>query len=105
MAGVVITVSVGGGAASLADDLDAALEEEGWEWVIVRGPHACGPCRANQNPHNIPCAQCTGYTRTGDTDGPDDDADDSFQCQCRVFLRRKHGGDMNDEDLNSLDHL
>jgi hypothetical protein len=104
MAGVVITASVSGGG-TVADDLDAALDDEGWEWVIVRGPHACAPCRANENPHNIPCAQCTGYTRTHDTDGPDDDADDQFQCQCRAVLRRKDGGDMHDDDPNSLEHL
>lgn len=109
MAGVHITASVGGGgagdiASDIAGDLVTALEDEGYEWVVVHGPHACGPCLANKDPKNVPCAQCTG-NRAGHGDDPDGDEDDQFQCQCRVKLRKKDGGDLNDDDLGFVEHL
>jgi hypothetical protein len=109
MAGVTITASIEKGGTSVADDLDQMVDDWGYELVVVHGPHACGPCRANENPHNVPCAECHGNLVArahagGDNDDPD--ADDGNLpgggnlCQCRVQLRKKSGEDFEDhEDL------
>jgi len=111
MAGVVIVVSVGGGGNTVADDLSTSLSDEGYELVVVHGPRACGPCRANENPQNVPCAECTGNIegRAGGGDDPDGDADDDLRggnlCQCRVKLRKKHGENHDGEDLGFIEDL
>lgn len=113
MAGVDITATVGGGGAgTVADDVNSSLEDAGYELVVVHGPRACGPCRANENPQNVPCAECTGNVEgraVGGSDDPDGDEDDETMrqgnlCQCRVKLRKKDG-DLNDEDLGFLGDL
>lgn len=109
MAGVVITAVVHAGQVSVSDDVDQALSDSGYELVIVRGPHACGPCRANENPHDVPCSECTGNIAgrlgaSGDSDDPDADDADAMAignlCQCRVRLQKKTDQDLEDaEDL------
>jgi hypothetical protein len=113
MAGVIITASVGGGGTgTVADSLGASLDDEGYELVVVHGPRACGPCRANENPQNVPCAECTGNIEgrsAGGGDDPDGDDDDELRggnlCQCRVKLRRKHGDHSDGEDLGFIEDL
>jgi hypothetical protein len=87
VAGVVITVTISHGG-SLADDLDQIMDDFGMELVVVNGPGACGPCRANKNPHNVPCWECNGNIARIDPD----DAKGNL-CQCRVEWRRKDDRD------------
>lgn len=96
MAGVVIVASVsGGGGPSISDDLDQIVSDAGYELVIVRGPHPCGPCEANRDPHQIPFPGCDGNLARREGDEPDGDADDAKDvlkgnlCQCRTRLVRK----------------
>lgn len=88
MAGVVITVTVSHGG-SLVDDLDQMMEDSDLELVVVNGPGACGPCRANKNPHNVPCYECTGNIARID---PDDGVGNL--CNCRVEVRNKRDRDL-----------
>jgi hypothetical protein len=106
MAGVVIDVSIEKGGTSVADDLDQLVSDSGYELVVVHGPRACGPCRANENPHNVPCAECHGNiagkvgANVADSDDPDADDDKALArgnlCQCRVELRKKADEDFEE---------
>lgn len=60
MAGVVITATVSAGEASLMGDFDALLAENGFARVVVHHAGACDPCRANEDPDDVPCAECRG---------------------------------------------
>ena len=85
MAGVDIVVTISHSGGSLYDDLDQMMEDSGLELVVVNGPGACGPCRANKNPHNVPCWECEGNILRIDADDPGA----RNLCQCRVEVRRK----------------
>lgn len=108
MAGVVITAVVEAGGISIADEMDQSLSDSGYELVVVHGPRACGPCRANENPHNVPCAECTGNiagkVKANVSDGDDPDADDAGAlargnlCQCNVELRKKNDDELGHEE-------
>jgi hypothetical protein len=85
MAGVIINVTVSHGG-SLMGELDDSLDDSGLERYVIHGANACGPCQANKNPDNVPCAACTGNTSRID---PDDGKGNL--CQCKVGVRRKDG--------------
>jgi len=87
MGRVTITVTVSGGG-GLMDEIDDSLDEEGFERYVIHGPRACGPCRANEEPDNVPCAECRGNLIDPDHDG-DVDSRSGNMCQCRVGIRRK----------------
>lgn len=90
MAGVIIDVTISHGG-SLADDLEQAMEDEGLELVVVNGPGACGPCRANKDPHNVPCWECQGNILRIDADDPGA----RNMCNCRVeWRKRREGSDL-----------
>lgn len=84
MAGVVIDVTISH-SGSLADDLDQMMEDSDLELVVMNGPGACGPCRANKNPHNVPCYECEGNILRIDSDDPGA----RNLCQCWVEVRNK----------------
>lgn len=91
MAGVIIDVTISHGSGSLADDLDQMMEDSGLELVVVNGPGACGPCRANKDPHNVPCWECQGNILRIDSDDPGA----RNMCNCRVEVRnRREGSDL-----------
>jgi hypothetical protein len=85
MAGVIIDVTISHGGSDLASDLDQMMDDSDLELVVVNGPGACGPCRANKNPHNVPCYECTGNILRIDSDDPGA----RNLCQCRVEVREK----------------
>lgn len=99
MAGVVINVTISRGGPSSDDILEDSLSDSGFELYVIHGPGACGPCRANQDPRNVPCEQCNGnilrlLTESNDEDPIEDLAEAGLSgggnmCQCRVGVRRK----------------
>lgn len=91
MAGVIVNVTVSHGH-SVIDVVDEYLDDNGLERYVIHGPRACGPCRANENPNNVPCAECRGNLLDPDHDGDVDNRSGNM-CQCRVGIRRKDGSD------------
>lgn len=88
MAGVIIDVTISHGGSALTDDLEAMLEDNDLELVVVNSPGACGPCRANKDPHNVPCWECNGNILRIDSDDPGA----RNMCQCRVEVRERRSG-------------
>jgi len=80
-----VTVTGGGG---FMDEIDDSLDENGFERYVIHGPRACGPCRANENVENVPCAECRGNLIDPDHDG-DVDSRSGNMCQCRIGIRRR----------------
>ena len=60
MAGVTITATVSAGEASLSDDFDALLADMGMERYVIHHAGCCDPCRANEDPDDVPCQACRG---------------------------------------------
>lgn len=60
MAGVVITATVEAGSASLSDDFDALLAENGLERYVIHHDGCCSPCRGNDDPDDVPFSGCRG---------------------------------------------
>ena len=87
MAGVEIDVTVDHGG-SLFDDFEDFIADSGMELVVVHGPNACGPCRANQDIHNVPCAECIGNVAGHHEESAHARAVGNL-CQCRLEAREK----------------
>jgi hypothetical protein len=60
MAGVVIVATVSKGDSDLMGDLDALLAANGMARVVMHHAGACDPCRANDDPDDVPCSSCRG---------------------------------------------
>jgi hypothetical protein len=87
VAGVIVTVAISGGG-SVFGDFEDLLNDSGMELVVVPGPGACGPCRANKNPRNVPCAECDGNVAGHHMESAHARAVGNL-CRCRVEMRRK----------------
>lgn len=95
MAGVEIKVTIEG-AASLADQLMAELDDGGTELRVKHEPGACGPCRGNEDPRLVPFPGCNGNIAAKDPDDAKALAKGNL-CRCTVVL--VHVRDGYEEEL------
>lgn len=83
MAGLVIDATFDSGSGSFTDELNDLLNQSGIVLVVVHGPGACGPCRANDDWRNVPCEECTGNIAGRHPDSRNAEAVGNL-CQCTV---------------------
>lgn len=74
-----ITVTISKGDASLMDDIDELLHAGGLVRIAMHGPGACGPCRDNRDPENVPVADCRGNIAA-------EHGATGYSCQCWVDI-------------------
>ncbi len=94
MAGVEINVTISHGGGHLFDEFEDLLNDSDMELVVVHGPGACSPCRANDDVRNVPCAECIGNVAGHHMESARAQAVGNL-CRCRVEARRKGDRDIS----------
>lgn len=95
MAGVEINVTIDGGG-GLSVLLDDTLDDHDLERYVVHAAGACAPCRANENPDQVPhYAECIGNVAGHHRESAGAQAVGNL-CKCTVGIRRKGDRDIVD---------
>lgn len=91
MAGLVIDATFSKEGGSFTDDLDELLAAHGMERFVEHHAGACDPCRANEDPDDVPCTACTGNIAGRHPDSERAAAVGNL-CQCTVGIREIGSG-------------